>query len=42
MLIGVAPYEIDPLIEEFGPERLDIVTWCGSEEEARALVERYC
>jgi len=41
MLIGVAPDEVDPVLDEFGPERLDILTGCASEAEALALVRRF-
>ena len=41
MALGVAPAGVEPLIAEFGPARLDIVTWCATEEEARALLDRF-
>ncbi len=41
MLLGVSVDEIQPLVDRFGPERLDIMTQCDSEEEASDVVERF-
>lgn len=41
MLCGVMPHEIDPLIEEFGPSRLNMTLWCRTEEEAIEIADRY-
>lgn len=40
MLLGVAPNEAQPLVEEFGPEGLDLVVWASSQEEAEDLVRQ--
>lgn len=37
LLIGIAPAEIAPLLRRFGRDGLLLVSWVGSESEARAL-----
>jgi hypothetical protein len=38
--IGVAPHEVEPLLDAVGPEGLFIMTWASSEAEARDLLRR--
>lgn len=40
MLLGVTPDEARALVEEFGPEGLDLVVSVGSQEEADELVKQ--
>jgi 5-methyltetrahydrofolate--homocysteine methyltransferase len=40
MLLGVSPAEAQALVEQFGPEGLDLVVSVNSEEEADALVRQ--
>lgn len=40
LLLGTAPDHAQGLVEEFGPEGLNIITWAASPEEADDLVRR--
>ena len=38
--VGVAPNEVEPLIEAVGPAGMYIMTWAESETQARELLRR--
>ncbi len=40
LMLGVAPQHVQPMVEEFGPEGLNIITWVNSPEEADDMVRR--
>lgn len=40
MLLGVTPSEAQSLVEEFGPEGLDLVVSVSTQEEADELVRQ--
>lgn len=40
LMLGVSPQQAEELVEEFGPEGLNIITWASSPEEADDLVRR--
>lgn len=40
LMLGVAPQHVQPMVEEFGPEGLNIITWVSSPEEADELVRQ--
>lgn len=40
LMLGVAPHEVQPMVEELGPDGLNIITRTGSQDEADDLVLR--
>lgn len=41
MINGASANEVGPLIDKFGPEKLDILLWLWTEEDARQLLGKY-